>query len=86
MSRWTKKDYIETANILSKLPNGKIKNETVAEYERKYEADNPKFDSITFRSAIDKKSYPVLMDSKRKRRINEFIRKTEDEKLKKELR
>jgi hypothetical protein len=84
-SRWTKKDYILTASIISKVKNIEDKKKTTDYYTKIYSEDNPNFDETVFRNAVNKTS-SINPSKQEKRRMNEFIRKTEDEKLKKELR
>lgn len=85
MSKWTKKDYIVMAKTLQNIENKSDRDRLTNDMVNQYQQDNPNFDETVFRNAVNKTS-SIKPSKEEKRRMNEFIRKTEDEKLKKELR
>lgn len=84
MVKYTKRHYIEIAGLLQKIENKEEQRKQTNRMITMFEQDNPKFDKTVFESVVYKKS-PTDLTNQQKRRLNEFIRESEDKKLTKQL-
>jgi len=56
MAKFSKQHYIKIANTLSKIKDKEIRKKATEDMSKMFSEDNPRFDSDTFESAVERKT------------------------------